>query len=400
MKTTPDLSNLSPLLSDVFSDRPQDLLAQLRRDDPVHFIPELGAWMVTRHDDIRQLFSDPRVSNDRRAYEGYKPSHGLFYDSPEQHMRMRRLVSGALTPRAVKRMEQQVRDVVEEFAAPLRGRRGVVDMVGEFTGVVPSTVICRVTGVPPKGDDEQRFNQLARDVISGINPLIGEEGQKRAENGIIEMCAYIRSLTVERRKQPRDDLISDLVLAHEEGDTMSNEEIVLMIAGMVSAGVETTAIGATMGLRSLFRNPDQLDLLRSDRSLLPGAISEMLRYDFGPGGPPRYALEDFELRGRQIKKGQLIMLSFMGAHRDPQVFPDPDRFDIRRDTKDLIIFGHGSHYCLGANLARTELRCMFDSMLDFMPPGSELREDLIEESGFGSFKRVETLPVDFGDSSG
>ena len=169
-----------------------------------------------------------------------------------------------------------------------------------------------------------------------------------------------------------------------------------MIAGMVSAGVETTAVGATMGLRSLLRNPDQLDLLRSDRSLLPNAISEMLRYDFGPGGPPRYALEDFELRGKQIKKGQLIMLSFMGAHRDPEVFPDPDRFDIRRDTKDLIIFGHGSHYCLGANLARTELRCMFDSLLDFMPAGSKLREDLIEESGFGSFKRVETLPVDFG----
>jgi len=396
MSTTPDLSSLSPLLSDEYSDRPQDLLARLRRDDPVHFIPEVGAWMATRYDDVRGLFSDPRVSNDRRAYEGYKPKVGLFYESPEQHMRMRKLVSSALTPRAVKRMEQQVRDVVEEFAAPLRGRGGVVDLVGEFTGVVPSTVICRVTGVPPKGDDEQRFNQLARDVISGINPLIGEEGQKRAENGIVEMCDYIRSLTVLRRKQPQDDLISDLVLAHEEGDTMSNDEIVLMIAGMVSAGVETTAIGATMGLRSLFRNPDQMDLLRSDRSLLPNAISEMLRYDFGPGGPPRYALEDFELRGKEIKKGQLIMLSFMGAHRDPDVFEDPDRFDIQRDTKDLTIFGHGSHYCLGANLARTELRCMFDSLLDFIPSDAGLREDLIEESGFGSFKRVETLPVDFG----
>ena len=394
MTTTPDQSSSSPLLSNEFSGRPQDLLARLRRDDPVHFIPEFGAWMVTRYDDVRRLFSDPLVSNDRRAYAGYKPKVGLFYDSDEQHMRMRNLVSSALTPRAVKRMEQQVRDVVEEFAAPLRGRRGVVDLVAEFTGVVPSTVICRVTGVPPKGDDEQRFNRLARKVISGINPLIGEEGQKRAEKGLVEMCAYVRSLTVERREEPQGDLISDLVLAHEEGDTMSNEEVVLMIAGMVSAGVETTAVGATMGLRSLLRNPDQLDLLRSDRSLLPNAISEMLRYDFGPGGPPRYALEDFELRGKQIKKGQLIMLSFMGAHRDPEVFPDPDRFDIRRDTKDLIIFGHGSHYCLGANLARTELRCMFDSLLDFMPAGSKLREDLIEESGFGSFRRVETLPVE------
>jgi unspecific monooxygenase len=382
------------------------VLARLRRDDPVHFIPEFGAWMVVRYDDVRQLFTDPNVTNDRRAYAGYKSppegsymrwisENGLFSAPPDQHARMRKLASAAFTPGSVRRQEGQVRDVVEQFAAPIRGRTGIVDLIGEFTGPVPSTVICRITGVPPKGDDELRFRGLARDVISGISPLLDEAGQKRAENAILEMCEYVRELTVERRNAPQEDLISDMVLAQDEDDRMSNEEIVLMIAGLVSAGVETTAIGATMGLRSLFRNPDQLELLRKDRSLLPNAVNEILRYDFGPGGLPRYALRDFELRGKQVKKGQLLMLSFMGAHRDPAVFPDPDRFDVTRDTRDLTIFGHGPHYCLGANLARTELRCMFDAALDFLPPGASLREDLIEETRFGSFSRMETLPVEF-----
>ena len=129
---------------------------------------------------------------------------------------------------------------------------------------------------------------------------------------------------------------------------------------------------------------------------MPNAVNEILRFDFGSLGLPRYAVRDFELRGKQIREGELLVLSFSGAHRDPEVFPDPDRFDIGRDTSRLTIFGHGPHYCLGANLARTELACMFEAALDFLPPGARLLEDQIDWVRFGMFSSINGLPVDFG----
>jgi cytochrome P450 len=191
-------------------------------------------------------------------------------------------------------------------------------------------------------------------------------------------------------------MISDLLEQHGDDGPASVEEIIMVVSGLVAAGTETTSLGTTMALRTLFRNPDQLQALRADRSLMPNAVRELLRYDFGSAGLPRYALEDFELRGKAIRKGQLILLSFLGAHRDPDVFPDPDRFDIHRDTKELTIFGRGPHYCLGANLAQLEMGIMLDAALDLIPERATLLEDRIEWMRFGMFSRAETLPVDFG----
>jgi cytochrome P450 len=396
-----------PMLSDAFHADPATVLAELRQSDPVHLIPELGAWVITRYDDVRRLFTDPNVDNDPRCYENYvappedSPRHwiaenSLFSVGPKQHARQRRLVSAALKPRAVARMEVQVRAVIEQYAAPLRKRTGVVDLVGEFTGPIPNTVISRITGIPAKGGDERRFRDLAQTVLRGINPFLGEDERQQADDAIVEMCAYVRELAVTRRRDPREDLISDLVLAHDEADSMTNDEIVLMITALVSAGSETTSIGGTTGIQALLKHPDQMDLLREDPKLLPNAVDELLRYDFGSASLPRYAIRDFTLRGKQIKRGQLLMLSLLGAHRDPAVFPDPDRLDVTRDTSSLTIFGHGPHYCLGVNLARQELRCMIEAALDFLPAGASVVDDQIERTRMGMFSRIDVLPVDFG----
>jgi cytochrome P450 len=395
-----------PLFSAQYFEHPEDVIARLRRNDPVHFIAPIDAWIVTRYADVRQLFTDPNVTNDRRAYARYVAApegsylrwiaeNGLFSAPVEEHARMRRQVAAGFTPGAIQRMEKQIREVVEQFAAPLRGRRGVVDLRNEFVDPIPNTVISRITGVPAKEADEARFRELARDVLSGISPLLDEQGRRRAENAMLELCDWIRRLCAERKREPREDLVSDLVHDDTEGG-MSDEQIILLVAGLVAAGTETTSLGGTLALRTLFRHPEQMEQLRRDRSLLPGAVNELLRFDFGSAGLPRYALRDFELRGRRIRKGQLILLSFLGAHRDPDVFPDPDRFDLHRDTKDLTIFGHGPHYCLGANLARSELRCMLDAALDFLPRGARLVEDEIGWMRLGMFSRIEKLPVDFG----
>lgn len=398
---------MDPLLGDGYFEHPERVIAALRASDPVHYIAPFDAWMITRYDDVRQLFDDPRVSNDRRHFKGYEPApegsylrwmteHNFFSAPEDEHQRMRDLVSRSLTPRGVRRMERQIRDVALQFTAKLRGRSGVVDMVAEFCAPIPNTVISRITGIPAKEDDEVRFRELAREVISGISPLLDEAGRKAAENAILELSAWVRKLAEERSARPQEDMISDLLARHGDEDPATVEEIILVVSGLLAAGTETTSLGATMALRTLYRNPGELAALRADRSLIPNAVRELLRYDFGSAGLPRYAVRDFELRGRTIRRGQPLFLSFLGAHRDPAVFEDPDRFDIRRDTRDLTIFGRGPHYCIGANLAQLEMGIMLDAALDVLPEDSMLLEDEIRWMRLGIFSRAETLPVDFG----
>ena len=406
MSAQTDIS-IDPFLTEEYSRDPAPVVARIRAEDPVHWIPGVDAWMVTRYDDVRQLFADPNVTPNPFAFERYQPppegtamrwvaENTPFAAPPEQHARMRRLVSAAFTPRAIRRQEKQVREVVEFHAAPLRGRKGAVDVVKDFTGPIPNAVIARITGVPPKGDDEARFRQLAGDMVRGISPFLTDEERARSEKATVEICDYTRELAMERRKRPEEDLISDLLSAHGTDGPVTNDEIVLMVAGLVAAGSETTTIGGSRAIRTLLQHSDQMAILREDASLVANAVSEVLRFDFGSAGLPRYALNDFELRGKTIRKGQVLMLSFTGAHRDPEVFRDPDRFDVRRDTKDLTIFGHGPHYCLGANLARTEMGCMIEAALDFLPAGARLLEDRIEWSRASMFSRIQALPIDFG----
>jgi cytochrome P450 len=190
-------------------------------------------------------------------------------------------------------------------------------------------------------------------------------------------------------------MISDLLAASSATGT-SDDDIVRIVGALVSVGNGTPGAACTRALRALFLHPAQLELLRSERSLLENAVDELLRYDSGLILFARYVLEDFELRGRAIRKGQLVALSLIGANHDPRVFPDdPDGLDLRRDTTEAVSFGYGSHYCPGANLARVELRSMLDAALDFLPPNARLLEDQIRWSSRGLVSQIKTLPIDF-----
>ena len=384
---------------------PYPLLHRMRDEDPVHRTP-LGFWFVTRHDDVKALFTDPRVSGDRRAWALHQPApegsffrwaeeHNLFSLPPEDHARIRRLVSAALTPRAVARMEGQIRTVVERFAAPMRGRRGqVIDLYGDFTNLIPNTVISDITGVSAEGGDQARFRQLAQDVIAGFLPFNPPEAQAAGESAFEELYGWVEKTAIARREVPAEDMISDLVQVMDEDDRLDDREVIMLVAGLVSAGSETTAIGGMILGMSLLKHPEVMERVRRDRSLIPRTVNEMIRLEFGgPAGVPRYALCDFELRGKPIAKGEMLMLGFGGANRDPSVYPDPDVLDIDRDNRALLSFGHGAHFCLGVNLARSELGCMMDAMLDLLPAGSEVLEDRIEYMQFGPFRRPVNMPV-------
>lgn len=398
----------SPMLAEDYAVDPYPTIHWLREHDPVHFVPGMNFWFVTRYDDVKWLFTADEATNDSKVWERYDPApegsymrwiaeNGLFSMEKQEHARVRKLVSVAFTPRAVRRMEAQTREVVERFAAPIRGRTGVVDLMEEFTNPIPNAVISRITGVPAAGNDEVRFRELAQHTIRGFFSFGDARLREQAELAYAELSGWVREMIAERRKQPQEDLISDLITARDGRDQMSTDEVVMMITGLIGAGSETTAAGGTMSITTMLGHPDEAKRVREDRLLLPSAVTEILRYAFGgPSGLPRYAVRDFELRGKSIKKGQMLMLSFAGASRDPSMYPDPDRFDVTRDSKDLLTFGQGPHFCLGANLARAELEWMLDSALDFLPEDAHVREDLIRRERVGLFLRPENLPVDFG----
>ena len=167
------------------------------------------------------------------------------------------------------------------------------------------------------------------------------------------------------------------------------------MGALIAPGTGTPGVACARALRSLLLHPSQLALLRSDPSLLANAVDELLRYDSGLAFFPRYVLEDFELRGHRLQEGQLVALSLVGANRDPRVFPDPDRLDLRRDVSRALSFGHGPHYCPGANVALVELRLMLGAALDLLPPNARLLEDQISWSSRGFMGQIKSLPVDF-----
>jgi len=396
-----------PFFEMLGSDDPNPILHHLRAEDPVHWVEPLGFWLATRHDDIKSLFHDPaNVTQDRRRWEKHVPAaegtilrwaedHSLFAVPDEDHARLRRLVSAAFTPRAIGRMEGQIREVVDEVARPLRGRHGeVLDLMGEFTNIVPNTVISRLTGVPP-GEDEVRFRELSRSVIAGFLPFTPPDLKAQADAHFQELADWVRELCRKRLVEPREDMVTDLVHARDADERLGEDDVVLLLTAIIGAGSETTALGGASILRVLLDQPEAMSRLRDDRSLTPRSIDEIIRFTFtGPVGMMRFAVRDFELRGRPIRRGQMLMLSIGGANRDPAVYEDPDTLDLDRPVKDLLAFGNGPHYCLGANLARQEMGCMLDALLDIVPVGSRVREDRLEMQDGGMFQRMLCLPVE------
>jgi cytochrome P450 len=396
-----------PFLDLVEAEDPAPILHRLREEDPVHFVQPLGFWFVTRHDDVKRLFNDPaHVTQNRRAWEHHVPApegsmrrwledESLMTRGPDEHSRFRRLFRGALTPRAVRRMAGQVQDVVERFAAPLRDRPGeVIDLLGDFTNPIPNTVISRIMGVEA-GDDEVRFREIAQEMIRGFFPFAPPDAIERGEAALQELAPWVRSMVAERRRAPREDLISDLLRAQDEGEPIGDDEIVMIVSVLIGAGSETTNLGGMVIIQTLLEHPEQLKRVREDRSLVPKAVDEIMRFAFGgPAGMQRFAVRDFELRDKTIRKGQMLMLALGGANRDPAVFPNPDVLDLERDNRETLVFGHGPHYCLGANLARQELGAMLDAALDIVTPGSRVREDLQEFAPMGLFKRPLNLPIE------
>jgi cytochrome P450 len=352
---------------------PHPLLGELREQGPVHSLelPD-GAriWLVTRYEEARRALADARLS--KRMARGVTSgataasptSQHMLSSDPPDHTRLRRLVSAGFNARRIERLEPRITEIAEELLDAMAGR-DEVDLIDAFAFPLPIQVICELLGVP--ADDQASFREWSNLIVEGsVSNLPGRAEQLRTTLG--SLVGYIRALLVDKRNAPADDLLSALLTVRDEGDQLTEDELVSMVFLMLIAGHETTVNLIGNGVYLLLTHPEQRDRLAADPGLLPGAIEEFLRYE-GPVQTSTYRIttEAVEYSGVEIPAGEPILISLMSANRDESQFPAADQLDVARRDAAHLAFGHGIHFCLGAALARLEGRIAIGALLNRYP---------------------------------
>jgi hypothetical protein len=368
----------NPLAPEFIRD-PYPFYERLRANDPMHVTP-FGAVAASRHAEASLVLRDKRFGKDfvDRSIRRYGPkimeepvfrsmSHWMLQQDPPDHARLRGLVVKAFTARRVEDMRPRIQEIVDQTLERLV-RQGHMDLIEDFAFRLPVTIICDMLGIPE--DHREVFYASSRDGGRLLDPVPltpDEISQGNAANAMAQM--YFQQLFELRRKNPGDDLTTQLVQAEEDGSKLTNEELTANIILLFGAGHETTVNLIGNGLLALHRNPDQLALLKANPSLITNAIEEFLRYDSSVQMSGRVALEDIDdLGGKRIPKGETVLCLLGSANRDPAVYPDhPDRLDITRTNVKPLSFGGGIHFCLGAQLARIEAEIAISTLLRRLP---------------------------------
>jgi cytochrome P450 len=357
---------------------PYPYYARLRSADPVHWADQFGGWVLTRYADVMAVLRRPNVSSDRTTLGRERVgaefqvlyevrSHSMLNADPPRHTRLRLLVNKAFTPRTVEELAPFIRKFVDG-ALGVAQTRGRMDVMAELAFPLPASVIAEMLGVP--AEDRERFKKWSDDTTAALGNLPSNLSPDVLRKSIVameELQNYFRGIIAQRRAEPRDDLISALVRAQEEGDRLSAEELLANCVLLLNAGHETTTNLIGNGTLALLRHPDQMRRLRDDPSLIPTGVEELLRYDSPVQFTTRILKADMELGGKVLRAGQMALLVLGAANRDPEQFPDPDRLDVGRPDNKHVAFGHGPHFCLGAPLARLEGRLVFEALLRRTP---------------------------------
>ena len=367
-----------PLTAEMLAD-PYPVLHQLREQEPVHRSEAIGGWVLTRYDDVLAALRDPRLSADRIRPYLYQLSDEerarqsaiahlalwMVFTDPPDHTRLRALITKAFTPRVVEGLRSSIQAVVDELLDAVAPRGGM-DAIAEFAYPLPATVIARMLGAPRR--DLERFKEWSAGLAEFVGGALGAAARREhAQRCLTELTEYFRGVIAARRAAPRDDLISALTAVRDEGDRLSEDELIATCVLLLFAGHETTTNLIGSGLLALLRHPDQLALLREDPSLIEDAVEEFLRYEAPVQATARVALADIELRGTVIPKGHRVFPLLTAASRDPEQFPEPDRLEITRAPNRHLAFGYGIHFCVGAPLARLEAQVAIPTLLRRLP---------------------------------
>ncbi|MEU1478791.1 cytochrome P450 [Streptomyces sp. NPDC005760] len=360
---------------------PYPAYAELRAQGRVQYFEPTDQWLVPHHADVSALLRDRRLGRTyqhRFSHEDFGRTappaahepfhtlndHGMLDLEPPDHTRIRRLVSKAFTPRTV----EQLRPYVTKLAGELVDRlvaEGGGDLLTDVAEPLPVAVIAEMLGIPEK--DRAPLRPWSADICGMYELNPSQDVADRAVRASVEFSDYLRGLIAERREQPGDDLISGLIAAHDEGDRLTEQEMISTAVLLLNAGHEATVNSTVNGWYALFRNPEQLAALRADHSLVPRAVEELMRYDTPLQLFERWVLDDIEIDGTTIPRGAEIAMLFGAANHDPAVFRDPERLDLTRADNPHISFSAGIHYCIGAPLARIELAASMTALLEKAP---------------------------------
>jgi cytochrome P450 len=341
-----------------FRDDPYTPLARLREFEPVNLTP-VGYWRLSRYADVFRLLHNTPAGV--RRSDGTLPGvdeseHGprnfILMQDPPNHTRLRKLVSSAFTPRAIRALRPSIERVVDACLATVAAR-GEMDVIADLALPVPSTLICEMMGVP--ADDRPKFARWTSEATHALATFTSSpEVIERARNSGMALAIYFEDLIAERREHLGDDILSGLLRAEAEGDRLDHGELLSQAIGLLIAGFETTIGLIGNGVRALIRHPAELAKLRANPDLTASAVDECLRFEGPIIGTVRVLHQDTEFGGRVLPKDASVFALLASANRDPEMFPDPDRFDVARKPNEHLAFGGGAHFCLGSHLAKLE----------------------------------------------
>ncbi|HXH22572.1 MAG TPA: cytochrome P450 [Dehalococcoidia bacterium] len=395
---------LNPFLAE-FRTNPYPAYKMLREADRVMWQEMMQAWLVTGYDEVEAVLKDHgRFSSERQRAANrmvaqlmdqqdqgiMRRTATMLSADPPNHTRMRTLVNKAFTPRAVEQMRPHIQEIADELLDAIPDPTSF-DIVKDLAVPLPIIVIAEMLGVSPS--DREQFKAWSTDIAS----VLGSSGQpqevlQRAQQSSQELSAYFAGIIAERRAEPREDLISALIAARDQGDRLTEDELLATCVLLLVAGNETTTNLIGNGMLALMRNPDQRRELQEDPSIIASAVEELLRYDGPVQATSRVALQDLEFAGKQIKQGQIVITFLGAANHDPKQFSDPERLDLRRPDNHHMAFGHGIHYCLGAPLARVEGQIAISTLLRRFP---DIEPDFEQPEWGSSFilRGLKSLPV-------
>ena len=390
---------------------PFPTFARMRAEDPVHWSPRMKAWLITRYEDVKRITLNNEHISANRLTPFFEASparggienlmrylnHWMVFRDPPDHTRLRKLFSKAFSSRSVREFRPGIEDMVAHLLDGIeaKARRGEpVDWIADFAYPLPATVIMDLLGVPRA--DLQRVKVWSDEIALFIGTAQAvPDKYPRAEEGARAMAAYFRGLVEARTAEPRDDMISHLVLVRDEQETLTTDEVIGTCIMLLFAGHETTTNLLGNGFYHTMRFRGQWERLLADSPLVPTAIEEWLRYDGPSGALARVAAADVEFGGKTIKKGERIFAFVNAANRDPAQFEEPDTFDLARRPNPHLTFGHGIHFCLGAPLARLEGQIALDALLQRFP-GIRLNGPEPEWNDSIILRGMKSLPVELG----
>jgi cytochrome P450 len=394
-----------------FFDNPYAQYALVREQDPVHQSP-IGAWGVFRYADVHRLLREPNLSVEERNMKplafGPDPdiqamlderseggSHAMLNLDPPDHHRLRRLVSKVFTPRMVEELRPRVQQLVDEALDAGRANGEPFDVIAGLAFPLPFVVISEMLGIP-EGRDRMQLREWSGAVVKTFDPILTREEMLASFEAIDNIVEYTNEVIAWKRDNPGDDLLSALIAAEDEGDRLTEDELVEQVMLLYIAGHETTVNLIGNGTLALLRHRDQLELLARDDSVDATMADELLRYDSPVQMSRRIPLVDYEIEGKTIPAGSLVMTCLGSANRDPEKWgPTADDLDLRRaDARDQMAFGGGFHSCLGAHLARLEGTVAITTMVRRFP-NMELATDEPEWNGRIVLRGLSALPVNF-----